>query len=70
MDLVDVFAVPAEQPPSEPGWVGQNQAAAHLGVTDPWDSLGESDSCTLCPDIFILPLPESPVELLLRGLSV
>lgn len=44
MDLVDVFAVPAEQPPSEPQWVGQNQAAAHLGATDPWDSLGESDS--------------------------
>lgn len=44
MDLVDVFAVPAEQPPSEPRWVGQNQAAAHLGATDPWDSLGESDT--------------------------
>lgn len=44
MDLVDVFAVPAEQPPSDQRWIAQNQAsAAHLGATDPWDSLGETD---------------------------
>lgn len=42
MDLVDVFAVPAEQPPSDQRWIAQNQAAAHLGATDPWDSLGET----------------------------
>lgn len=41
MDLVDVFAVPFEQPPSDQRWNAQNQAAASLGGTDPWDSLGE-----------------------------
>lgn len=43
MDLVDVFAVPVEQPPSDQRWKVQNQAAGHMGATDPWDSLGESD---------------------------
>lgn len=41
MDLVDVFAVPFEEPPSDQRWNAQNQAAASLGGADPWDSLGE-----------------------------
>lgn len=42
MDLVDVFAVPSDQPPSDPRWKNApRQAAARLGGTDPWDSLGE-----------------------------
>ncbi|XP_036944789.1 epsin-3 isoform X2 [Acanthopagrus latus] len=41
MDLVDVFAVPSDQPPSDPRWRNApHQAAARLGGTDPWDSLG------------------------------
>ncbi|TMS15357.1 Epsin-1 [Larimichthys crocea] len=36
MDLVDVFAVPAEQPPSNHQWNNApHQAAARLGGTDP-----------------------------------
>lgn len=42
MDLVDVFAVPVDPPPSDPNWNNAPyQAAARPGGTDPWDSLGE-----------------------------
>uniref|UniRef100_A0A3Q3WQG0 ENTH domain-containing protein n=1 Tax=Mola mola TaxID=94237 RepID=A0A3Q3WQG0_MOLML len=41
MDLVDVFAVPTDQPPTDHRWNAPLQASAHLGGTDPWDSLGE-----------------------------
>ncbi|CAJ1075194.1 epsin-3 isoform X4 [Xyrichtys novacula] len=45
MDLVDVFAVPADQPPVEHRWNNSShQAAARLGGTDPWDSLEGSAS--------------------------
>lgn len=40
MDLVDVFAVPSDQPPSDHNWNNAPyQAAARQGGTDPWDSL-------------------------------
>ncbi|XP_029913583.1 epsin-3 isoform X4 [Myripristis murdjan] len=40
MDLVDVFAVPIEEPPSDSRWGDvPPQAAARLASTDPWDSL-------------------------------
>ncbi|CAK6963096.1 epsin-3 isoform X5 [Scomber scombrus] len=40
MDLVDVFAVPIDPPPSDQNWNNAPyQAAAHAGGTDPWDSL-------------------------------
>ncbi|KAI3359745.1 hypothetical protein L3Q82_014119 [Scortum barcoo] len=43
MDLVDVFAVPSEPPPSEHRWNNMpQQAAARLGGTDPWDSLDDA----------------------------
>lgn len=43
MDLVDVFALPSDQPPSNHRWLGapQQAAAAAPGSTDRWDSLGE-----------------------------
>uniref|UniRef100_A0A8C2ZN60 Epsin 3a n=1 Tax=Cyclopterus lumpus TaxID=8103 RepID=A0A8C2ZN60_CYCLU len=42
MDLVDVFALPSDPPPSDHGWNNApRQAAAHPGSTDPWDSMGE-----------------------------
>lgn len=42
MDLVDVFAVPADQPPGDRRWNNaSHQAAGGMGGTDPWDSLGE-----------------------------
>ncbi|KAM3863648.1 LOW QUALITY PROTEIN: epsin-3 [Diretmus argenteus] len=45
MDLVDVFAVPSEPPPSDNHWGNvQPQAAARLAGTDPWDSLGSSNT--------------------------
>lgn len=40
MDLVDIFAVPADAPPSDIRWNNTSQQAA-AGATDPWDSLGE-----------------------------
>ncbi|XP_031168244.1 epsin-3 isoform X1 [Sander lucioperca] len=40
MDLVDVFALPLDQPPSDNRWNNAtHQAAACPGSTDPWDSL-------------------------------
>lgn len=43
MDLVDVFAVPTDlPPPGDQRWNdAAQQAAARVGGTDPWDSLGE-----------------------------
>lgn len=41
MDLVDVFAVPSDQPPSDLRWKASHRAAARPGGTDPWDSLGK-----------------------------
>ncbi|KAM6904828.1 epsin-3 [Xenentodon cancila] len=43
MDLVDVFAVPADPPPGDHRWNNaSHQIAASAGGTDPWDSLEES----------------------------
>uniref|UniRef100_A0AAQ4S5V5 Epsin 3a n=1 Tax=Gasterosteus aculeatus aculeatus TaxID=481459 RepID=A0AAQ4S5V5_GASAC len=44
MDLVDVFALPSDQPPSNHRWLGapQQAAAAAPGSTDRWDSLAAS----------------------------
>ncbi|XP_067332434.1 epsin-3 isoform X2 [Channa argus] len=40
MDLVDVFAVPSDLPPSDRHWnKASHQAGAHRGDIDPWDSL-------------------------------
>lgn len=42
MDLVDVFAVPTDLPPSDHRWNNaSHQAAAGAGGTDHWDSFGE-----------------------------
>lgn len=42
MDLVDVFAVPSDLPPSAHHWnKASHQAATCQGRTDTWDSLGE-----------------------------
>ncbi|XP_008327616.1 epsin-3 isoform X2 [Cynoglossus semilaevis] len=41
MDLVDVFAVPAEVPPPEHHW-GNASHQAVGGVTHPWDSIGST----------------------------
>lgn len=47
MDLVDVFAVPAEVPPPEHHW-GNASHQAVGGVTHPWDSIGEFELGFLC----------------------
>ncbi|KAM3598625.1 uncharacterized protein V6R79_020578 [Siganus canaliculatus] len=45
MDLVDVFAVPIDQHKPENRWNNAPpQAAAPLGATDPWDSLGNTNA--------------------------
>ncbi|XP_056262072.1 epsin-3 isoform X2 [Pseudoliparis swirei] len=45
MDLVDVFALPSDPPPSDHRWNNApRQAAAHPGSTDPWDSLVSSNN--------------------------
>lgn len=42
MDLVDVFAVPTDLPPTDPRRNrAPRRAAAGAGATDNWDSLGE-----------------------------
>uniref|UniRef100_A0A3Q0R3S8 Epsin 3 n=1 Tax=Amphilophus citrinellus TaxID=61819 RepID=A0A3Q0R3S8_AMPCI len=42
MDLVDVFAVPTDLPPSDHRWNrAPHHAAAGAGAADTWDSLGE-----------------------------
>ncbi|XP_037332787.2 epsin-3 isoform X2 [Pungitius pungitius] len=46
MDLVDVFALPSDQPPSNQRWIdAPQQAAAAPGSAGRWDSLG-SDNVT------------------------
>ncbi|XP_029913580.1 epsin-3 isoform X2 [Myripristis murdjan] len=63
MDLVDVFAVPIEEPPSDSRWGDvPPQAAARLASTDPWDSLGSSttprvDSPWMAPPTSSRPAP-------------
>lgn len=43
MDLVDVFAVPADVPPIDSRWNNTStRAATGVGGTDPWDSPGET----------------------------
>ncbi|TKS92046.1 Epsin-3 EPS-15-interacting protein 3 [Collichthys lucidus] len=62
MDLVDVFAVPAEQPPSNHQWNNApHQAAARLGGTDPWDSLeGSTNTSRIDPPWMAPPPSNSP----------
>ncbi|XP_068192556.1 epsin-3 isoform X2 [Antennarius striatus] len=71
MDLVDVFAVPSEQPPSYNDWNdGPHQAAARPRGTDPWDSIeGNSntsrvDSSWMAPPVSSSPPPpwEPPMD--------
>lgn len=43
MDLVDVFAVPADAPPIDSRWNNtSSRAVTGVGGTDPWDSPGET----------------------------
>ncbi|KAG8006907.1 Epsin-3 [Nibea albiflora] len=62
MDLVDVFAVPVEQPPSNHRWNNAPpQAAARLGGTDPWDSLeGSTNTSRVDPPWMAPPPSNSP----------
>uniref|UniRef100_UPI0037E9BC6C epsin-3 isoform X2 n=1 Tax=Semicossyphus pulcher TaxID=241346 RepID=UPI0037E9BC6C len=62
MDLVDVFAVPPEQPPVDHQWNnGPPQAAARLGGTDPWDSLeGATNASRVDPPWMAPPTSNSP----------
>lgn len=62
MDLVDVFAVPADQLPSEHRWNNApRQAAAHAGGTDPWDSLeGSTNTSRADPPWMAPPTSNSP----------
>ncbi|XP_068606148.1 epsin-3-like isoform X2 [Brachionichthys hirsutus] len=70
MDLVDVFAVPSEQPPSYDEWNdGPHGAAARLRGPVPWDSIGSSntsrqDSPWMAPPVSSSPPPpwEPPLE--------
>lgn len=54
MDLVDVFAVPADAPPRD-----LHMAAARGGVRDPWDSLEDSTNLSR-PDSPWMAPPSSP----------
>ncbi|XP_073350610.1 epsin-3 isoform X3 [Pagrus major] len=60
MDLVDVFAVPSDLPPSNPRWNNAPQAAARLGGTDPWDSLEGSTASGADPAWMAPPTSNSP----------
>ncbi|XP_042360354.1 epsin-3 isoform X2 [Plectropomus leopardus] len=61
MDLVDVFAVPADPPPSGLRWNNApHQAAAPLGGTDPWDSLGSTNTSRVDPPWMAPPPSNSP----------
>ncbi|CAN9505638.1 unnamed protein product [Ophioblennius macclurei] len=60
MDLVDVFAVPAEQPPSDHRWNNTaHQAAAAAGGTDPWDSLEGSGYAPRADSPWMAPPPSN-----------
>ncbi|XP_068574383.1 epsin-3 isoform X2 [Cebidichthys violaceus] len=61
MDLVDVFALPSDQPPSDPQWNNApRQAAARPGSTDPWDSLGSKNTSRVDPPWMAPPTSNSP----------
>ncbi|XP_075941977.1 epsin-3 isoform X2 [Anarhichas minor] len=61
MDLVDVFALPSDQPPSDPQWNNApRQAAARPGSTDPWDSLGSNNTSRVDPPWMAPPTSNSP----------
>ncbi|XP_059203885.1 epsin-3 isoform X2 [Centropristis striata] len=62
MDLVDVFALPVDQPPSDQRWNNAPQrAAAHAGSTDPWDSLeGSTNPSRVDPPWMAPPPSNSP----------
>ncbi|XP_061568419.1 epsin-3 isoform X2 [Cololabis saira] len=56
MDLVDVFAVPADPPPGDHRWNNaSHQIAASAGGTDPWDSLEESASMSRADSPWMVP---------------
>ncbi|XP_015254017.1 PREDICTED: epsin-3-like isoform X1 [Cyprinodon variegatus] len=62
MDLVDIFAVPADAPPSDIRWNNTSQQAA-AGATDPWDSLDNiprADSPWMVPPSHSPPPPWEP----------
>ncbi|XP_054463033.1 epsin-3 isoform X2 [Anoplopoma fimbria] len=61
MDLVDVFALPSDQPPSDHRWNGApRQAAALPGSTDPWDTLGNNNTSRVDPAWMAPPTSNSP----------
>nr|XP_040047193.1 epsin-3 isoform X2 [Gasterosteus aculeatus aculeatus] len=62
MDLVDVFALPSDQPPSNHRWLGapQQAAAAAPGSTDRWDSLGSNNVPGVDPPWMAPPTSNSP----------
>lgn len=62
MDLVDVFALPPDKPPSDHRWnATPHQAAAHPGSTDPWDSLeGSANILRVDPPWMAPPTSNSP----------
>ncbi|XP_035510766.1 epsin-3 isoform X1 [Morone saxatilis] len=62
MDLVDVFAVPSDQPASDHRWNDPpHQAAARLGGTDPWDALeGSTNTSRVDPPWMAPPTSSSP----------
>ncbi|XP_034045376.1 epsin-3 isoform X2 [Thalassophryne amazonica] len=61
MDLVDVFAVPSDLPPGDHRWNNApQQAVAHPGGADPWDSLDDTNSSRVDPPWMAPPLPRTP----------
>ncbi|XP_041813539.1 epsin-3 isoform X3 [Chelmon rostratus] len=62
MDLVDVFAVPLDEPPTDYRWNNApHQAAARVGGTDPWDSLeGSTNTSRADPPWVAPPSSNSP----------
>ncbi|KAM9345672.1 epsin-3 isoform 2-T3 [Symphorus nematophorus] len=61
MDLVDVFAVPLDQLPGDQRWNNApHQAAAHMGGSDPWDSLGSTSASRVDPPWMAPPPSNSP----------
>ncbi|XP_008278620.1 epsin-3 isoform X2 [Stegastes partitus] len=60
MDLVDVFAVPTDAPPSDRRWNNApHQAAASAGGTDPWDSLEGSTNIPRADSPWMVPPPSN-----------
>lgn len=62
MDLVDVFALPADPPPGDHRWNNTpHQAAARAGSKDPWDSLeGSTNTSGVDPPWMAPPTSNSP----------